>query len=58
MEKNDLEGPAEPEGAEPEQVPITDAQKQDLDRRLASLDSNPRIGSTWEKVKARLLGES
>lgn len=44
--------------ADPDQVPVTDAQKQDLDRRLAALDANPTAGSSWEEVKARLLGGS
>lgn len=44
--------------AEPDQVPVTDAQKQDLDRRIAAIDANPTTGSTWEEVKARLLGGS
>lgn len=44
--------------AEPDQVPVTDAQKQDLDRRIAAIDANPTAGSSWEEVKARLLGGS
>jgi putative addiction module component (TIGR02574 family) len=40
--------------ADPDQVPVTDAQKHDLDRRLAALDANPTAGSSWEEVKARL----
>jgi putative addiction module component (TIGR02574 family) len=40
--------------AEPDQVPITEAQKQDLQRRLAAIEANPTAGSTWEEVKARL----
>lgn len=42
--------------ADPGQVPVTEAQKQDLRRRLAALDADPAAGSTWEGVKARLLG--
>ena len=40
--------------AEAENLPITDAQKQDLQRRLAAYEANRHAGSTWEEVKARL----
>jgi putative addiction module component (TIGR02574 family) len=40
--------------AEAEQIPITEAQKQDLQRRLAAYEANPKAGSGWEEVKARL----
>jgi putative addiction module component (TIGR02574 family) len=40
--------------AEADQLPLTEAQKQDLRRRLAARDANPTAGSTWEEVKARL----
>ena len=39
-------------------LPLTDAQKQDLQRRLADYAANPQAGSTWEEVKARLQGKS
>jgi putative addiction module component (TIGR02574 family) len=38
----------------PDEFPLTDSQKQDLQRRLATRDSNPKTGSSWEDVKARL----
>ena len=38
----------------PDLVPLTDAQRQDLDFRLAAREVNPQTGSTWEEVKARL----
>ena len=41
---------------EAEQVPLTEAQKQDLQRRLTAYEANPKAGSTWEEVKARLQG--
>lgn len=41
---------------EPDAVPFTPAQRADLDRRLAALDADPTAGSSWEDVKARLLG--
>lgn len=43
--------------AETEQVPLTDSQRQDLERRLAAHRANPTSGSTWEEVRARLRGK-
>jgi putative addiction module component (TIGR02574 family) len=40
--------------AEPEQIPITEVQKEDLQRRLAAYEADPKAGSSWEEVKARL----
>jgi putative addiction module component (TIGR02574 family) len=34
--------------------PLTDAQKQDLQRRIADYKADPKAGSSWEEVKARL----
>jgi len=34
---------------------LRQAQKDELDRRLAAMESNPQAGSSWEDVKARLL---
>jgi putative addiction module component (TIGR02574 family) len=39
------------EGAD---VPLTDAQKAELDRRLDGLEHNPDAGDPWEVVRARL----
>ena len=39
---------------EAEQLPLTDAQKQDLQRRLTAYEASRHAGSTWEEVKARL----
>jgi len=41
--------------AEAEEQPLAEAQKQDLQRRIAAYEANPKAGSTWEEVKARLL---
>ena len=38
--------------------PVTDAQKADLDRRLAAFHADPKAGSSWEEVKARLKAQS
>ncbi len=35
---------------------LTQAQKDELDRRLAAMESDPQAGSPWEEVKARLVG--
>jgi putative addiction module component (TIGR02574 family) len=37
-----------------EQTPLTEPQRADLQRRLANYESNPKAGSSWEEVKARL----
>ncbi|MFO0863972.1 MAG: addiction module protein [Gemmataceae bacterium] len=36
-------------------LPLTEAQRQDLDRRIDAYEANPNAGSPWEEVKARLL---
>jgi putative addiction module component (TIGR02574 family) len=40
----------------PEAIPVTEAQRQDLQRRLDAYKDNPKAGSPWEVVKARLKG--
>lgn len=40
----------------PEGIGLTEAQKQDLQRRLDAYQDDPKAGSTWEEVKARLQG--
>ena len=42
-----------PEGAD---IPLTDAQKAELDRRLEDLRKHPDAGEPWEIVRARLYG--
>jgi putative addiction module component (TIGR02574 family) len=44
--------------ATPESVPLTEAQKVELDRRLATSEADPAAGSTWQEVKARIWGPS
>lgn len=39
-------------------LPLTESQRQDLQRRLAAYEANPKAGSSWEEVKARLKGRS
>ena len=38
----------------PEAVSLTEAQKQELDRRLDAYHKNPDAGSPWESVKERI----
>lgn len=40
--------------AEPDELPLTDAQTQEIDRRLEQYQADPTIGSSWELVKGRL----
>src|SRR5574341_702344 len=42
-----------PESAD---IPLTDAQKAELDRRLDDLEQHPDAGEPWEVVRARLYG--
>jgi putative addiction module component (TIGR02574 family) len=44
--------------AESPTLDLTPAQCEELDRRNAELEAHPADGSTWEEVKARLLGPS
>lgn len=34
---------------------LTDAQKQELDRRIQSQQENPHLGRTWEEIKSEFL---
>ena len=43
---------------EKEAIPLTEAQRLDLQRRVAAYEANPRAGSSWEEVKARLREKS
>jgi len=38
----------------PEALPLTAAQKEELDRRLAAYHQNPSMGSPWHEVVARI----
>jgi putative addiction module component (TIGR02574 family) len=40
-----------PESAD---IPLTNAQKAELERRLADLEQHPDAGEPWEVVRARL----
>jgi putative addiction module component (TIGR02574 family) len=41
--------------ATPDEVPVTDAQKAELDRRLAQYQASPADGRSWAEMKAALL---
>lgn len=38
----------------PEMIPITDAQREELDRRLDELDSEGPVGIPWDEVLHRI----
>lgn len=38
----------------PENVPVTDAQKQELDARLQAYEQNSTDGCTWSEVRKRI----
>jgi putative addiction module component (TIGR02574 family) len=40
--------------ATPEEVPVHDWQKEELDRRKANLLKNPGSGLTWDEVQRRV----
>ncbi len=40
--------------ASPETLPVTPAQKRELDRRLAEHRANPEAGRTWEEIRDSL----
>ncbi len=39
----------------PEAIPLSDAQKDELDRRLQAYAQNPNEGISWDELKDRLL---
>jgi len=40
--------------ANPESLPLTEAQKLELDRRLAAYEADPSRTESWEAVRSRL----
>ena len=42
--------------ASPERVPVTEAQRKELDRRLQRHRAEPEAAIPWEKVRSRLRG--
>lgn len=43
---------------EPEQVPVTDAQRAELDRRLDDLEGDRDLGIPWEEVLQKIRDRS
>jgi putative addiction module component (TIGR02574 family) len=43
--------------AEQESSAVTEAQRDELDRRIASHHASPNEGSSWEEIKRRLMTE-
>jgi putative addiction module component (TIGR02574 family) len=41
--------------AEAKDVPLSDAQRQEIDRRLAAHEANPKAAIPWEQVEAEAL---
>jgi putative addiction module component (TIGR02574 family) len=42
----------------PEAITLTEAQRQLLDERLKAHRADPKAGSPWPEVKARILGKA
>lgn len=40
--------------AEQASLPVSEAQKAELDGRIASYDASPNEGKSWEEIKVRL----
>ena len=40
--------------AETADLPLTEAQKAELDRRIADLERDPQAGESWEVVRERI----
>lgn len=41
----------------PDSLELTDAQRQELDRRLDAYDANPTAGIPWSDLKSQLLAD-
>jgi putative addiction module component (TIGR02574 family) len=42
---------------QPENLPLTAAQKNELERRWTAFEQNPEEGEPWDEVRKSLLGE-
>jgi len=45
-------------GQDPEALPLTDSQRQELDRRLDELEAEGPVGSSWDEVINRIRSRS
>jgi putative addiction module component (TIGR02574 family) len=43
--------------AQPEEMRLTEAQTQELDRRLSTYQQNPLAGASWQEVQQRVRGQ-
>ena len=41
----------------PERIPLTEAQREELDRRLDDFERDPSIGIPWDEVRKRIQGQ-
>jgi putative addiction module component (TIGR02574 family) len=39
----------------PDDIPLTDWQKAELERRAAAYEANPASGRSWEEVRRRMI---
>ena len=44
--------------ASPESIPVTDAQREELDRRLQAYAENPGEGVSWDELKEKVRKSS
>ena len=42
----------------PEEIPLTEAQRTELDRRIDDLEADSNLGIPWEEVLRRIRGRS
>lgn len=42
--------------ADPDRLPLSQAQRAELDRRIAAAEAQPGQGRPWSEVRGRLLG--
>lgn len=43
--------------ANPENMPLTEEQRQELDRRLEAYEQDPASGASWDSIKSSLRRE-
>ena len=43
--------------AAPDELPLPDAQRAELDRRLQSYHDDPLLGASWQEVQQRVRGQ-
>lgn len=43
------------EDADTTTLPLSDAERAELDRRVAEMEANPSLGEPWDVVRARII---